>query len=184
MKKFVQFLSSIAIILIISISCSEKSDQPISPADNSGSISLSKDNGITPHAKFGVIGKLFNRDEANTLFGKVTTSASISTADLKSALSRGTNYILFTIKNGQVVIRDEKKQYLSFDRYSIGKDEQMYMFSKSAILQLLSTRNATISLSKSADDNVAVELRAGVLTLTYGVETLEFAMPCPPICPD
>lgn len=170
-------------ILLVSISCSENSEQPSSPS-NSSSLALSKDSETTTSAngKLGIVGKLFDSKEADTIFGKVTESLTISVDDLNAALDKGNNYILITMKNKQVVLRNESKQYLSNERVELGKNETLYIYSKSMIKELLKAKKSSLSLAKSTAAEVAVELRDGVLTLTYADATLELALPCPPTC--
>ena len=146
--------------------------------------------------KLGVVGKMFDRNEANVLYGKVIGSLSISVADLEAALEKGKDYILITVKNNQVVIRNEKRDFLSRERVDMPNDEKMYIFSKSMIQNLLKTQkpikhgkstvgtNALSTTATTASDLVAVEVRASVMTLSYSDATLEMALPCPPICPE
>lgn len=184
MKKLASLLAIFMIVLLISTSCSEKADQPNSPS-NSSTLSLSKDNATaTPNGKLGIVGKIFTKNEADILFGKVTKSISISVDDLNAALDKGNNYILITIKNNQVVLRNESKQYLSNERLELGKNEILHIYSKSMIIELLKAKLSSSSLAKSTAAEVAVESRDGVLTLTYGATTLEQALACPPFCAD
>lgn len=184
MKKLFTSLVFSMFILLVSISCSENSEQPSSPSSNSSNLSLSKDDGTTTSAngKLGIVGKLFDSKEADTIFGKVLKSLTISVDDLNAALDKGNNYILITIKNNQVVLRNESKQYLSNERVELGKNETLYIYSKSMIKELLKAKKSSLNLAKSTAAEVAVELRDGVLTLSYSDATLEFALPCPPTC--
>ncbi|MCX6169141.1 MAG: hypothetical protein NTX65_07375 [Ignavibacteriales bacterium] len=145
--------------------------------------------------KLGVIGAMFDKREANILFGKVIGSLTISVADLQAALDKGKDYILITVKNNQVVIRNEKRDFLSRERVDMGRDEKMYMFSKSMIRDLLKAKKTgkhgtselganTMSTSATASDLITVEVRASVISLSYGDATLERAMDCPPWCPN
>lgn len=183
MKKLISLLAVTIVILLISVSCSENSEQPSSPSSNSSNLSLSKDGGTTTSAngKLGIIGKLFSSKEADILFGNVNESITISVDDLNAALDKGNDYILFTVKNKQVVIRNEKRQYLSNERVELGKNETLYIYSKSMIKELLKAKSTAMSFSK-VTAAVAVELRDGILTLTYGDATIEMGAACPPIC--
>ena len=141
-----------------------------------------------------VVGKLFDKDEANVLYGKVIGSLTISVADLNAALEKGKDYILITVKDNQVVIRNEKKDFLSRERVELPNDEKLYIFSKSAIQDLLKTQkqvkhgksavgtNALSTTATTASDLVTVEVRASVISLTYEDATLEMALICPPFC--
>ncbi len=144
--------------------------------------------------KLGVVGKMFDKKEANILFGKVIGSLTISVADLQAALEKGKDYILITVKNNQVVVRNEKREFLSRERVDMRNDEKMFIFSKSMIQNLLKTQkpvkhgkstvgtNALSTTATTASDLVTVEVRASVLSLSYGDATLEQAMLCPPFC--
>ena len=179
MKKLIPLLSPIVIILLIATSCSENSEQPNTPSANYSSSTLAKSTGT--NAKLGVIGKIFTNEDAKTLFGKVLTSCTISANELNSALSKGGDYILMTIKNNQVVIRNEKKQHLSSEQVPLKKDETLYIYSKSMIQELLNAKTSSLSLAKGSDV-VTAEFREGVFTLTYGDATLEMSALCPPVC--
>ncbi len=149
----------------------------------------------TAQGKLGVVGKMFNKNEANVLFGKVIGSLTISVADLNAALDKGNDYILITVKDNQVVIRNEKRDFLSRERVDMGKDEKMYLFSKSMIQNLLKaqkpvkhrssavgTNALSTAASATAADLVTVEVRASVLTLSTDTAVLEWALICPPTC--
>lgn len=150
----------------------------------------------TAQGKLGVVGKLFDKNEANVLFGKVIGSLTISAAELNVALDKGNDYILITVKDNQVVIRNEKREYLSNERVNLGEDEKMYIFSKSMIKDLLKTQkpvkhgrsavgtNTMSAAASAAADLVTVEVRASVLSLSTDTAVLEQAFPCPPTCPN
>ena len=136
--------------------------------------------------KLGTVGKLFNQQEAKVLFGKVIGSLEISASELKNALANAQDYVLISIKNNKVIIRDERKRSLSSENELLNDNDQLYIFSKNQVEQLLGNAKPrkTNSLSVAASTNpvVTVERRASVLTLTAGETVLEMALVCPPIC--
>ena len=146
--------------------------------------------------KHGDIGKVFGKQEANVLFGKVIGSVQIKVSDLQKAIDRGGDYIFFMVKHSQLVVADEKRTSLRDDGEQIGKDEVMYIFSKSEVKKLLQAGastddskatnvvkgNTASVTTTSATDVVVAQVRADVLTLTYGDATLEYATSCPPAC--
>ena len=136
--------------------------------------------------KLGTVGKLFNQQEAKVLFGKVIGSLEISASELKNALANAQDYVLISIKNNKVIIRDERKRSLSSENELLNDNDQLYIFSKSQVEQLLVNakprKTNSLSLAASTNPVVTVERRASVLTLTAGETTLEFAMVCPPMC--
>lgn len=187
MKKLISLLAFVFSIILIAISCSQNTEQANSPADNNSPVISQSvnDNGgpSEKNGKLGIVGAIFGKGEADIIYGKVKTSVSISVDQLNAALDKGNKYVLFTIKNGKIVIRGEKKEYLSDERVDLKPNETLYIFSKSKVKELLkNAKQSASSLSKSAADAVAVELREGVLSLTYNDLTLERATPCPPWC--
>ncbi|MCL4550512.1 MAG: hypothetical protein M1495_18325 [Bacteroidetes bacterium] len=144
--------------------------------------------------KHGEIGKVFGKQEANVLFGKVIGSVQIKVSDLQKAIDRGGDYIYFMVKHSQLVVANERRESLRDDGEQIGKDEVMYVFSKSEVKKLLQAgvssgskefdkKGTAASVAAStATDVVTAEVRASVLTLSYGDATLEMSTACPPAC--
>lgn len=143
--------------------------------------------------KHGDIGKLFGKHEANVLFGKVIGSVQFNVSDLQSAIDKAGDYMFFMVKHSQLIVADEKRFSLTDDKEEIGKDEVMYVFSKDEVKKLLqagassskdSDRKGNVSTVSSAmaTDVITAQVRASVLTLTYGAATLELSMACPPAC--
>lgn len=141
---------------------------------------------VSAQAKLGVVGKLISEHEAKILFGKVIGSIDIPARDLRDALKNDKEYVLFTIKNNSVVIRDEKKKSLSDENEDLDDNDVLYVFSKSQVEQLLNyakpRKSKGFTAMATTDPVVTFEVRASVLTLSAGAMTLEFALPCPPIC--
>lgn len=146
--------------------------------------------------KHGDIGKVFSKHEADVLFGKVIGSVQIKVKDLESALEKGGDYIFFMVKHSQLVVANENRQSLRDDGEQIGKDEVMYVFSKSEVQKLLQVgastddsrttgvvKGSTASVTTTTStDVVSAQVRADVLTLSYGTATLELSASCPPMC--
>lgn len=145
--------------------------------------------------KNGVIGKIFGKQEANVLFGKVIGSVQIKVSDLQKALDRGGDYIYFMIKHSQLIVANEKRESLRDDGEQVGEDEVMYIFSKSEIQKLLqagasansmgtdAVKGSKTSVTAAAATGVVTgEVRSSVITLSYGSETLEMSTACPPAC--
>jgi hypothetical protein len=136
--------------------------------------------------KLGLVGKLFSQQDAKVLFGKVIGSMEINASELKKACANAKDYVLISIKNNRVIIRDERKRSLSLENESLNDKDVLYIFSKNQVEQLLGYAKPRISTSlgvaASGDPVVTVERRASVLTLKAGENVLEMALPCPPIC--
>lgn len=143
---------------------------------------------VSAQGKLGVVGKLMPEHEAKVLFGKVIGSIDIPAQDLRDALKNDKEYVLFTIKNNRVVIRDEKKKSLSEENEYLDDNDVLYVFSKSQVEQLLNfakpRKSKGFTAMATTDPVVTFEVRASVLTLTAGATTLEMSALCPPICPD
>lgn len=141
---------------------------------------------VSAQGKLGVVGKLFTKQEANVLFGKVIGSMNLSVTQLKNAISNTKDYVLISVKNNTVVLRDERRRSISEENEYLDDKDVLYIFSKSQIQNLLGSTllktTSSLSVSASTDPVVTVEIRASVLTLTAGDTTLEFALPCPPMC--
>ena len=143
---------------------------------------------VSAQGKLGVVGKLFTKQEANVLFGKVIGSMNISVTQLKNALANTKDYILVSVKNNTVVLRDENRRSISEENEYLDDKDVLYIFSKSQVENLLGSAllktTSSLSVSASTDPVITVEVRASVLTLTAGETTLEYALPCPPVCSD
>lgn len=151
---------------------------------------------IFAQGRMGEVGKLFKKDEANKLFGNPKTTLEISPKLLKVALLKANDYILFTVKNGKVILADEKKHALTENNVKLDRYEQSYIFSKSKVIEFLNAAfgNGSVQsaasmkdkavevLSSAATSPIYVELRESTLTLTAADATLEFSTVCPPVC--
>ena len=145
--------------------------------------------------RFGKIGKVFSKSEANVLFGKVYGSETITLNQLREVIANADDYVYITIKHNQPIFTNSKRQSLIRNSYApiLSPDEQMIVFSKSALEDFLnkvasSPETTTSAKSKNASTTasaatVSVERRAEVTTLSSGAYTLEFALMCPPNCP-
>ncbi len=123
----------------------------------------------------GVIGKLFTKTEANTLYGPVLKSVTINTSALSALLSRTPKFVLFNIINGQLYILNSNRSLLSGPSTALSASQQMRVASTSVFNQLI---------QKGGASTTTVELRGnGVLTVTNGNDTLEETTSCPPYCP-
>jgi len=120
------------------------------------------------------IGKIFSKEEADKLFGDVIESTSMSLCDFISNINQTQNYVMFKENNGELIILGDGRKVL----YPVGKkvepEEVFALFSKSIVVELLCL---------SSGDKITVEKRKEHLTVTYGLNTLEFAEWCPPNCP-
>ncbi len=138
------------------------------------------------------IGKKFTAREANQLFGNVKNSVTISKAELKAAVAKADKYVYFAIRNNKAYVLDKRRiSFLDNQLFTLGKNEVVYVFSKSVVEDFLnSTANLSVSSSKTGTTNISTtgsetitfEQREGVFTVSDGTSTLEMSYACPPIC--
>lgn len=129
---------------------------------------------LTAQNNSKIAGKVFSNSEAEKLFGPVQTSVKVPVSELKSQLNKVNNYIMFKIKNNDVVIADSKRKLLRAERgVSLSANEVMHKYSKKVVKELL---------SKGSGDYVIFEMRTEKFSVTYGNFTMEMAFTCPPFC--
>ena len=120
------------------------------------------------------IGKIYTKAAADSIYGKVTYSVKISTADLKSYTLKTSNYIMFNIVQGKAVILNNNRSALTPNAAVISSNEVFKVCSVSVLLKLLQLGNSP---------ETYLEERPNVLTITDGNFTVEQMANCPPICP-
>jgi hypothetical protein len=121
-----------------------------------------------------IAGKIFTKEEANKLFGPVKTSIKMKSSLLQDQLKKVDGYIMFKIKDNDLVVADSKRNVLSTGKVlSLAAEEVMHMYSKSVVEELL---------EKGKSDYIIFEMRAEKFTVTNGAVTMEFAWVCPPMC--
>lgn len=123
--------------------------------------------------KLGFVGKIFDKKEANILFGDVKSSTELKPNVLKQALLSAKDYVLITVRNGRISLANEKKQVLAGDLQPISTTETVYIFGKDKVAEFVSLIGGSAIL---------VEQRDATITLTAGDVTLEMGYQCPPIC--
>jgi len=122
------------------------------------------------------VGKIFDKNEADALFGTVLVSIPIKTSELRTIVDKTAKYVMFRIVSGEVIILDEARRpvYPSSDT-AVGTDDPYKYYSKAIVIELL---------DKCTDEYVFLENRQAVFSITHGAFTLEEAWICPPICPE
>lgn len=122
-----------------------------------------------------IVGKIYTKTEANSLFGPVVTGIPISSSQLQSYTLSTNNYIMFRIDNGNLTILDSKRIPLFPVSATINSQDIYRYFSISLVQKLINDGKNT---------STYVELRSnGTLTITNGDYTLDYSNSCPPNCP-
>jgi hypothetical protein len=119
------------------------------------------------------VGKIYTKDEANTLYGAVQQSKGISSAELTSLLGSSKNYLMFKIINGQLVILGDKRVVLYPKDYKVDNKEVFAVYSIGKVKELLDTGKAATT---------SVEQRKDVISINNGGQTMEISQKCPPFC--
>lgn len=119
-------------------------------------------------------GKIFKKEEADQLFGKIIESVDIDIVTFNSLLDKTTKAVMFAILNGELCLLGDNREILTPVKNQVTQDQVIKWADKSAVLELLKNGNA---------DFITVETRENHTTVTYGDCTMEDLYPCPPYCP-
>jgi hypothetical protein len=120
------------------------------------------------------IGKIYSKDEADSLFGKVIESAELSVSDLNSLLTQSQNNIMFSIVDNQLILLGDNRKVLSPTTKDVSDSDIFAVCSISKLLELLNYGD---------DSKISFEKRLNNPTITFGAHTLEDLVVCPPYCP-
>jgi len=119
------------------------------------------------------VGKIYDKDEADSLYGSSVTTLSMSKSLLAAILDETSDYVMFKIDNNRIIILGDDREQLYPGQLIISEADVFTMYSKSKVVELLNQGSGT---------TVYVEQRSTPLTLTYGESTLEEGSLCPPFC--
>lgn len=136
---------------------------------------------VSAKGKYGVIGKIYDNNRATELYGAVISSVEFKTADLVAMLDHVDNYMMFKIKNNEVVVTDDNRNVLTNNKIyltssilnyvskndAITSNEGLNLVSKSRILELIDGYNAP---------TIKFEKREKVQTIKAGNSTLEMIL--------
>lgn len=118
-------------------------------------------------------GKIYTKEEADKLFGKVIEYVAIDVEKFNSIMAMTETNIMFRVVNETLFILGDDRKVLYPIGSSVTKEEVFHRASKSVVTELL---------SQSKDTQVIVEKREEYTTVTYGNYTLEELLGCPPDC--
>ncbi|MGD8778828.1 MAG: hypothetical protein PVH88_07680 [Ignavibacteria bacterium] len=149
---------------------------------------------ITSQGKYGLIGKLYTQEEAEKLYGPAFSSVEFDAVELISILDKCENYMMFTIKNNEVIITDDYRKILTNHRYQLASlngllnandagiiddEEPLNVFSKERVKELIET---------TGSKKIYFEIRENVMTMKTESDDpstpiiLELSAICPPFC--
>lgn len=122
-----------------------------------------------------VVGQIFTKEEANKKYGPVKEFVTFPSKELQIILNKTDEYVMFNILDKQLYILNSRREVL-YPAGGIVNDQQVFHYFSTEIVKAL------INFTER-QSNVQVELREEVLSITYGMFTLELQLFCPPICP-
>jgi hypothetical protein len=142
--------------------------------------------------KYGLIGKIFTKVEADQLFDKASQSFGFTRNELQLALKKAKNYIFFYLVNGKVYIATDSKdlQKNSFSNFNPDVNKA-YGYSTKVVKEFLNSSNAkTFYFEIRGGNNFKGNLKSvsgvasggEVTTVSDGEDVLEMSIACPPIC--
>lgn len=120
-------------------------------------------------------GKIINKEEADRLFGPVISKKEIQTEKLKMLIHRSSEVVMFKILNDELYVLDNKRNALLPIGVTVSNAEEFSIYSISIVDKLFAEGNSV---------STHIEKRKDVLTMTNGNYTLEYALLCPPFCPN
>jgi len=121
-----------------------------------------------------IVGKIYSKGEADIIYGPVVTSIQISSSLLNNLTNVTTNYIMFSINNGNLHILGDQRKPLYPDGIAVDPQTEMRLFSVSLVRKIIIDGNNPYTTVEIRNNNV--------LTITNGNYTLEFSWLCPPNC--
>ncbi|MBK7630563.1 MAG: hypothetical protein IPJ23_07665 [Ignavibacteriales bacterium] len=125
------------------------------------------------------IGKVFTNQEADKLFGTVLYSAQVPLQEIDVLLGKTDKTIMFGIINKGVIILDNKRNLLYPEKAEYKDTDVFTVYSVSLVRGLISE----FRQKKMGDEEeLSVEQRREVLSVSYGNNTLETGAKCPPLC--
>ena len=135
---------------------------------------------INAQGKLGKAGKVFSVEEANQLFGEVKAKKTINTIYLKRLLKKANHYVRFKLKKGMLSVLDDNINMEAWNKrfpsnVTLTDDSPEHIYSVETITELIELGGSELT---------TIEEREEVLTVTNGAYTMEFAIACPPICPN
>ena len=119
------------------------------------------------------IGKIFTKAEADSLYGKVIESYTMSSDSLLGLLKEAGDKIMFRVKDNKAVITGSNRNPLYPKNAKVTQDEVLRVYSSKMVLELIATGRKEV---------VTIQLRESTTTIENGASVLELGFPCPPLC--
>jgi hypothetical protein len=121
------------------------------------------------------MGKIFTLEEVNKLHGNVIYSVEINNNVILELLKKTENSIMFGLIKREVVILDSHRNLIYPEKAEFSDTDVFTVYSTDLVNELI--------LNKESD-NISIEQRREVLSVSTQSSTLESGSKCPPACPD
>jgi hypothetical protein len=118
-------------------------------------------------------GQLFTKEEANERFGPVLQQYTMQMDTFNEFLDKSSDKLMFKIADNQVFILDGNRNVLYPEGIQISKEEIFTVYGINVINELF---------SKGGSNEIQIEQRRDVLSITVGEVTMEVGALCPPFC--
>lgn len=122
-------------------------------------------------------GKIISSEEANNNFGAVGQVTLVSKSFLETMLEKAGESIMLKMTDSGLIILDAKRNVLfpklEETKLKVNKEDVFTVYNSSIVYDLLNRGEGTA---------LEIEQRAKVLSITFGLSTLEYGIPCPPYC--
>ena len=122
-----------------------------------------------------IIGKIFTKAEADSLYGPVLNADTIQTADLAKLAENSPKSMMFNFIEGKAVVLNSSRTVISGAAQTIKPEQVFRVLSTSKILELIKQGGSGVTTIETRANNI--------ITLTNGATVLEQSAFCPPICP-
>jgi len=139
---------------------------------------------VTPNLRSqGIVnpGQILSKTQANQLFGTPVESFSFNKKALLNILTKTPDFVMFGYKNGKFLITNAKRKLLYPENITVASDDVLNTFGTQVMAEFIEQVSST---------KVLIELRPGaILTISSDDDgdsdgsTLEYSVPCPPLCP-
>ena len=127
-----------------------------------------------PAQTSNVIGKIFTKTKADSLYGPVLKAETIKTEALSGLAKKTPESMMFNFIEGKATVLNSSRIVISGPAQTIKPEQEFRVFSTSKVLELIKLGGSDITTIETRANNV--------ITLTNGTTTLEETIPCPPIC--
>lgn len=118
-------------------------------------------------------GKIITSQEANNKFGAVGYFVSVPKSLFEESLKKTEKSLMFKLTDEGLVILSSNRSVIFPQNAKVSDEDIFTVYSSSIILDLL---------KRGEGQDLRIEQRAEVLSITFGLSTLEFGIPCPPNC--